>query len=80
MEDVTKPSVQLLDADNYAAWSLRMEFVLESLGCWLVVKNGVTDASSNADKEKDRKARARDRKSTRLNSSHSGESRMPSSA
>ena len=33
-----------------------------------------------ADKLETRSFRARDRKSTRLNSSHSGESRMPSSA
>ena len=62
---VTSPSSE---TDTDAKKKSRMQREMEELGRWL----------ESEDPQAER--RREDRKSTRLNSSHSGESRMPSSA
>jgi hypothetical protein len=54
MADETRNAVELLDQDNYGAWCMRMEFLLESKGL-----GGCIDGTASVQgSEKDRKARA----------------------
>lgn len=50
--DVTKPTVEYLDVDNYATWSIRMQALLLSKGLWSAV------TGTSTDEEKDQKALA----------------------
>ena len=77
--------MSLRQADLLEAWFQKQSWtsrvtVHERTGCVILYYTGARETVLQAVRQFSWKQAEQDRKSTRLNSSHSGESRMPSSA